>query len=234
MSLSAVLLVFAVLVFLINKGLISMNHPSGKKYPVKGIDISHHQKNIDWTELKKNNLKFVFIKATEGTDFTDHKYEEYVRNVSELGIAAGAYHFFSLKTSGKMQAENFIRVVNEKDISLPPVIDLEFGGNSSYRPSVEEFEKELNDYISVLNAHFRKKPLLYVTYEFYDYYMSSIKINSEYSIWIRNVFYEPGNADGIDWTFWQYNSRGMVDGIEGPVDLNVYRYDEESFYRLIK
>ena len=35
-----------------------------------------------------------------------------------------------------------------------------------------------------------------------------------------------GNWGGESWTFWQYTSDGIVPGIEGRVDLNVYHYTD--------
>ena len=49
------------------------NYPEGT---VRGIDISHYQQDIDWERVRNASIqgspvRFVFIKATEGTDKFD-------------------------------------------------------------------------------------------------------------------------------------------------------------------
>ena len=67
-------------------------NPDKVKYD--GIDISSHQGNIKWAELKKNTaLKFIYIKATEGGNFRDQMYAENFRNARKQGFKVGSYHF---------------------------------------------------------------------------------------------------------------------------------------------
>jgi lysozyme len=52
------------------------NEPSRAKYPIRGIDVSHHQGGIDWLAVKASNTRFAYIKATEGASFRDPKFSE--------------------------------------------------------------------------------------------------------------------------------------------------------------
>ncbi len=112
-------------------GYVRLNYPSLNEFPVQGIDISHHQNKIDWQKLsqEKDQVQFVFIKATEGGDFKDTQFQSYLQRANEYSIPAGAYHFFTFCRSGKEQADHFIQTVAGHNMLLPPVIDLEFGGN---------------------------------------------------------------------------------------------------------
>lgn len=47
---------------------------------------------------------------------------------------------------------------------------------------------------------------------------------SDYPIWYAD--YEPVPQTPYKFTFWQYSESGQVDGIEGPVDLNVWFCEE--------
>lgn len=58
---------------LVWRGIILLNNPSGKTYPVRGVDVSHYQGEIDWEILSSQNVDFAFIKATEGSTFTDDR-----------------------------------------------------------------------------------------------------------------------------------------------------------------
>lgn len=219
---------------LINNGNIWFVYPSKKKFTIRGIDISHHQGEIDWDKVKINNFRFVFIKATEGHDFVDEDFIDNWNNSKEIGLIRGAYHFYSLRIPGKDQAENFIKIVPKEKYTLPPVIDLEFGGNSKQRPTREDFKKELLAFIYEVKLNFNKDPIFYITYDFFNMYIKNDEDLLKYNIWIRNIYYKPNKIGNKDWLFWQYNCKGRVEGINGFVDLNVFAYDEEQFNKLLE
>ena len=53
-------------------GEIPAESPDLSKFPVKGIDISRYQGDIDWDVLsKEDHVQFAFIKATEGSTYQD-------------------------------------------------------------------------------------------------------------------------------------------------------------------
>ena len=59
-----------------------------------GIDVSKHQGTINWEELKKNpHIKYVYIKATEGSDYVDPRYKENIRNARKYGLLAWGLAF---------------------------------------------------------------------------------------------------------------------------------------------
>jgi lysozyme len=229
-----IFLILLILIELISNGYIWFVYPSKKKYPIRGIDISHHQGEIDWLKVKNKKLSFIFIKATEGHDFIDEDFDENWYWSKEIGLIRGAYHFYSLRIPGKDQANNFIKNVPKEKNILSPVIDLEFGGNSKVRPTKHKFKKELLDYIYEIGKHYDKKPIFYTTNTFYKEYLKDDEELLQYDIWIRNIYYEPRKIGKKKWLFWQYNSRGHIDGIKGFVDLNVYAFDEESFKKYLE
>jgi len=99
-------------------------------YIIHGIDVSHHQDDINWDLVKSMQVKnikigFVFIKATEGIGKVDSHFNQNWFRSKDAGICRGAYHFFLATKSGKLQAQNFIDVVELKRGDLPPVLDVE-------------------------------------------------------------------------------------------------------------
>ncbi len=128
-------------------GLWIPNAPPERTYPVRGIDVSHHQGPIDWRAVAESGVHFAYIKATEGCDFQDADFFAHWNGAGRAGIARGAYHFFTFGTPGKEQAANFAAVVPVEPHSLPPAVDLEISGyNRSYQQSPEAFQRELNDF----------------------------------------------------------------------------------------
>jgi len=94
---------------------------------VWGIDLSHHQQRVDWDLLvAENQPDFIFLKCSEGKTHRDTKYKEYKKEAKKRGIPTGAYHFFSYQTSGKAQAENFIKNADLQKGDLFPVLDIEY------------------------------------------------------------------------------------------------------------
>ncbi|MBR5252322.1 MAG: glycoside hydrolase family 25 protein, partial [Clostridia bacterium] len=212
-------------------GVILLNNPSKRKYPVRGVDVSHYQGEIDWNVLSGENIDFAFIKATEGSSFVDDRFAYNFAEAQKCNIAVGAYHFFSFSSSGLTQAENFISTVSPFEGMLPPVVDLEFYGEFAETPlSKESVDKELRTMLDTLEEYYGLKPIIYATEESYELYLANDY--EEYDIWIRNVKTKAKMSDGRQWTFWQYTNRERLDGYNGQekfIDMNVFFGSEEEF-----
>ena len=220
--LAVLIMIVTTIGYLFFQGYIWLNHPGVKEFPVRGIDVSAHQGEINWDMVKTQNFNFVFIKATEGKDFKDKKFTQNFQNAKKAGLITGAYHFFTFSSPRFNQAQNFISTVPKHEASLPPVIDIEFGGNSKKILEKDEFVKELKDYILEIKRYYGKEPMLYVLYNSYEKYIKGDFTDNK--IWIRDIFKSPNFKDNRNWSFWQYSDRGRVKGINGFVDMNIYRY----------
>jgi lysozyme len=207
------------------KGIIWHNSLFSMKYEVKGLDVSHYQGNIDWKVVaEENEYQFVFIKATEGHDFIDNKFDYNWKEAKNHGILTGAYHFFSMRSSGEEQAMNFINIVPKEIDSLPPVIDIEIHLDHNQ----EEVRTELMAFANKLEKHYGIRPILYVTYDTYNTYVKGDF--EEYDLWIRDIVKFPTLRDRT-WLFWQYSNRGRIDGVDTYIDINVFNGEIEDFKR---
>ncbi|PKL35613.1 MAG: lysozyme [Spirochaetae bacterium HGW-Spirochaetae-1] len=215
----------------LDSGIIWFVYPSEEKYPLRGIDISNHQGKIDWNKIPKDTVHFVYIKASEGGDFKDKSFALNLHAAKKRNFPVGAYHFFTLCKPGSEQAQNFIHTVPKDNDSLPPVLDLEYTGNCGNRPPLSNVQKEIKDFLSIVDAYYGKKTILYATYEFIDAYFGNEF--SDRNIWIRDIYKNPNLFSGIPWTIWQYNCRGRVPGITGPVDLNVFNGNLNTFHEIM-
>ncbi len=211
-------------------GYLRFNYPSWKQFPVQGIDVSHHQGEIDWQAIDQSRYSFVFMKATEGGDFKDTRFLENWRNAKQQGFAVGAYHFFRNCTSGLAQANNFIATVPNEQDSLPPVVDLEFMGNCQTDLTVAEIQQQIHIMLDALTSYYQKQPILYVTEEFYLAYLT--QGFEDYALWYRDIYKQPKIDANRQWQFWQYSNRGKISGIATYVDLNVFNGSTQDFERL--
>ncbi len=192
-------------------------------HPVHGIDISRYQGDIDWGLVRGSGVSFAYIKATEGGDHADPSFQRYWREAGQARIPRGAYHYYYFCRSGAEQAAWFIRNVPRERGALPPVIDLEWTHNSrtcKHQPSYDELRREVASFMSILQRHYGQRPIIYTTVDFYRD-MNMGQYREEF--WLRSVAGHPRIVyPGQNWGFWQYTGTGLVPGISGRVDLNVF------------
>lgn len=221
---------------LVWNGVILLNNPPIDKYPVRGVDVSSYQGDIDWDTLAAQDISFAFIKATEGASFVDTYFVYNYEQAQKSGLRVGAYHFFSYDSLGKIQAENFIKTVPKTENMLPPVIDIEFYGDKEKNlPDKQETMAQLNDLIEAIESHYGMKPIIYATEKSYTLYIADAY--AQYDIWIRNVITTPTLSDARAWTFWQYTNRAKLNGYKGEeqfIDINVFYGTESDFENYAK
>ena len=216
---------------LVWNGIILLNNPSQEKYPVRGVDVSAYQGEIDWETLASQDISFAFIKATEGSTFADRNFAFNLEQARRTGLSVGAYHFFSYDSPGAAQAENFISNVVPFEGMLPPVIDLEFYGDKAKNPPARsQVDAELTVMIDILTEYYGMSPIIYATEKSYKLYLESSYEDCD--IWIRNVITNPHISDDRPWTFWQFTNRGRMAGYNGAekyIDINVFCGTEADF-----
>ena len=202
-----------------------------------GVDISSYQANVDMQKLKEQDVRFVYIKATEGSTLQDDKFAVNWANADKAGLPCGAYHFFSFDSPGNTQAENYIKTVGD-DLKgrLLPVVDVEYyGDKKNDPPAKEDVVRELTVFLNTLEAHYGTKPMIYTGAEIHDKYLQDL--SGTYKMWISS-FYTPlsWNYHG-DWYIWQYLNRGTLEGYRGGekyIDLNVLNKEKELNDLIIK
>lgn len=206
----------------VRNGHIHINDYAASKYDIHGVDVSHYQGEIDWNKLASQDVRFAYIKATEGSSHVDDKFAVNYKEAQEAGIRVGAYHFFSFDSAGATQAENFINTVYACEGMIPPVADVEFYGDKNINPpKAEDVRRELKDFLDALEEEYGMKPAIYTTEDLHGRYIKGYF--DEYPLWIRSIWRSPGKD--INWTFWQYTDRGRLEGFSGDetfIDLNVF------------
>lgn len=195
------------------------------RYPVHGIDAARFQKSIHWKQARRNGVNFAFIKATEGGDLLDSAFKQHWRGAGQAGVARGAYHFYYFCTAPEVQARWFIRNVPKTKGMLPPVLDMEWNPFSPTcahrRPDAKVVKDEMRRWLRIVEAHYGQRPIIYTTPRFYE--ENELASFRGYEYWLRTTAKTPREAfPRQGWRFWQYSSTGLIDGIQGEVDLNLF------------
>ena len=192
--------------------------PAG--YQVHGIDISHYQGDVNWKLLKQTRqgqfpIKFIFMKATEGGDYSDDKFKANFDSAKVHGFIRGAYHFYNPKTDASKQAEFFINSVKLEPGDLPPVLDIEKKGKD-----IKKLQQDLKLWLRKVENHYGVKPIIYASYRFKTRYLNDSFFDS-YPYWIAHYYVDSVKYQG-DWKFWQHTDVGTLPGIDEKVDLNIF------------
>ncbi len=186
-------------------------------YKTQGLDISHHQEKVNWTRVDPK-YKFIILKATEGQNFLDTDFLYNWNNARLNGFVVGAYHFFTMTSSGAAQADFYISKVSASDKTLPPIIDLEI---STKKYKKKDVVKNLEEMVDKLEEHYKKRVIFYVNYNTYNAYIKNEFPKNK--IWITDYKYFPKIKEDNRWIIWQVSKRGRIDGIPGFTDKNVLR-----------
>lgn len=204
-----------------------------KSYPIHGIDVARYQTDINWSQARDAGVSFAFIKATEGGDFLDPMFKSHWRGAKQAGIRQGAYHYYYFCRPADEQARWFIRNVPRDANALPHVLDMEwnpFSPTCQLRPDGAKVRAEAERFLNILENHYGRRPVIYTTVDFFRETGIGRLKNTEF--WLRSVAGHPRQIyPGAHWTFWQYTGTGIVPGIKGNVDLNVFRSAPEIWLR---
>lgn len=193
-----------------------------EKYPIRGIDISRHNGEIDFNKVAESGMEFVFIKASEGKDYRDPQFSKNYDKAKEAGLKTGAYHFFRFDAEGADQAENFLKAVSDRPLELGHVIDIEKAGNpEGYDP--EDIKRKLSAMVEYMNLE-GHRVMIYTNLEGYYDYIEDILPGT--ALWICSFREHPIYAE---WTFWQFDHHGKIDGIKEEVDINVFCGNREEW-----
>ncbi|GGK69166.1 glycosyl hydrolase [Rufibacter glacialis] len=200
-------------------------NPAG--YEVKGLDISHHQRQVDWKAVKAQHIKFVFIKASEGITHQDKYFNRHWRQAKKHDVLRGAYHFFLPARDAESQARNFLKKVKLEAGDLPPVLDVEVTNHQSD----EEIRAGVQLWLDMVEEAYDLKPIIYTNYAFYEQHLAGYF--DDYPLWIAH--YNPKENHLLansKWAFWQHTEHGRLEGVKGHLDLNVFNGTMEDLYNL--
>ena len=188
---------------------------------VHGIDLSHYQGEVFWETVGQHTkMAYVYLKATEGGDRIDARYERNIELAHRYGLKVGSYHFFRPKTPLMQQLRNFRAQCLPGEQDLIPMIDVETTGSM---PD-EQFCDSLLTFLSMVERAYHQKPLVYTFRNFYNWHLVG-RLDGYQLMVAMYQDEEPVLADGRDITMWQYTGKGRIIGVNGYVDKSRFLGD---------
>ena len=202
---------------IVKKEKVTLNIPLG--FEGFGIDISHHQGEIDWTLLLSTErydtiIDFVYCKATEGKTFVDPQWNRNRSYLLKMEMPHGAYHFFNPTIDPDEQAKHFLYNWIKEPSDLPPVLDVETEASSD-----KELVRSMEIWLKAVEKRCGMRPIIYTSLHFFETKFASLF--PEYSFWIAAYSRKPGSIEDKRIIHWQYSESGQLPGIETNVDFNV-------------
>ncbi len=220
---------------------IGWNTIEGRKYyfndsgvlsSYTGIDVSKYQGDIDWVNVKKDNIDFAIIRAAyrgyarAGNIVVDAYFKSNIKGAISAGVKVGAYFFSQAITTeeAEEEANYIIDLVKPYKISLPIVIDTEYSSEPNKKGradslTVEERTKVVKAFCNKVKS-LGYTPMIYASKNWF-YNKLDMEELSEYKCWVAH--YTSANSTNYtgNYDIWQYTSSGSVGGIEVKVDLDV-------------
>lgn len=191
--------------------------------PYDGIDISSYQGYIDWNKVSSDkNIRFVYIKATEGATYRSPHYAYNVSQARRNGMLVGSYHYLTSSSTIDEQFSNFSTYALKSVQDLVPMLDVEVRGDWSRGQLIDSVDK----FCALVEHHYGVQPMIYSTMEFYNKNLTPHF--NEHHLYIGRYSNE---WPEINWegryTIWQFSESGIIPGIDAYVDL--CRFHKESW-----
>ncbi len=198
---------------------------------LKGIDVSVHQGDIDWTKVK-GNVDFAILRAGYGNSIKypkqiDDKFERNYKGCKDSNIDCGVYWYSYAKTVSDAQAEAraCLSAIKGKTFEYPIFYDLEESsqfalGKTVCSNLVTAFCKVIEDAGYYAGLYISRSPL--------QTHISD-SVAKRYALWIA----EYASACNYSGSFgmWQNSSTGEINGISGNVDTDYCYVDYSSLVK---
>lgn len=190
---------------------------------MKGIDVSKHQGNVNWSHVKADGVKFAIIRAGYGKEISqkDRQFENNYAGCKSNGIPCGAYWYsYAMSESeARQEAAVCLKVLAGKTFEFPIYYDIEEKKQFALgKAKCTAIAKAFFDVLE--NAGYWVG--LYSSKSFLDSYFDE-SLRKRYAVWVAQ--YNTKCTYSGQYGIWQKSSTGKVYGITGDVDVNESYFD---------
>ncbi|MDE6131746.1 MAG: glycoside hydrolase family 25 protein [Oscillospiraceae bacterium] len=186
---------------------------------MKVIDVSKHNGTINWSDVKKDGIEGVIIRAGHGklASQKDPMFETNYKGALTAGLHIGAYWYSYAVTAAeaKNEAEVFLEAIKGKKFDLPVYLDIED------KTQVPLGKKVCTDIVNTFMGVLEAAGYFAGVYSFDSFFGSNLEaaVRSRYALWVARVE-NVAPAYAPEWGMHQYSWKGKVSGINGDVDMD--------------
>lgn len=187
---------------------------------LQGIDVSHHQKKIDWAKVKASGIDYAIIRCGYGQDVTlqdDMYWKANADGCTEQGIPFGVYLYSYATTveGAEGEADHVLRLIEEYDLQYPVYYDIE------YSKQKELSTKELGKIASAFAEKIEDAGYqvgIYASYSWFNNYLTD-PVFDQWERWVARY----NTYCGLEkpYSMWQYSSSGTVSGIDSSIKVDM-------------
>ncbi|MDD6208457.1 MAG: GH25 family lysozyme [Clostridiales bacterium] len=184
-----------------------------------GIDVSKHNKTIDWEQVKEDGVDFAILRCGYGMDLESQDDSTFLYNAQEctrLGIPFGVYLYSYADTTAKAksEADHVLRLISGFSLSYPVYYDLE--DKTVSKAGKNQILKNTKTFCSKIEAAGYPVGIYASKYWFDNYLVDPYYYN--YEKWVAQ--YNSTCTYTKSYVMWQGTSVGKVAGVNGNVDIN--------------
>lgn len=195
-----------------------------------GIDVSYHQGTIDWAKVKADGIQYVILRVgyrgySSGRLCADPKFDEYIQGATSVGLPVGVYYYTEAINTNEAieEAQYCINAVKNYKISLPIAYDIELTNKTGRmvkanlsKTAATNNCKAFCDTIEAAGY----TPMIYTSKSYLSSLIDGATLEKSYKIWLANYTTKTTYTGAYE--YWQYSSKGSIDGIAGSVDCNFW------------
>ena len=194
---------------------------------VLGVDVSSHQGEIDWEQVRSAGMEFAIIRIgyrgyTSGGVYADEYARANLEGARAAGLKVGVYFYSQALDEGeaRREAKFCLDFLDGEALDLPVVFDWEYAGEDTRsaemtrdalmactRTFCREVEEGGYEAMIYFNPHIAENLL-------------TLEELQEYPFWLAMY------TDQMSWPYavdmWQYTATGSVPGIEGAADITLW------------
>lgn len=193
----------------------------------KGIDVSCHNGDINWSEVKENGVQFAFIRAGYGQNTIDTKADYNAKNAKSAGVEIHFYWFSYAcsKSDVEKEAESLIAQAKKYTSKCMLAFDFEYDSvRYAKENGVTVSKATLTDWAVTFCNKVKAAGFIPVVYANQDYVINNLNIDTIISktgakLWFAKYASTIGSY-GSNAYIWQYSSTGSVPGISTNCDMN--------------
>ncbi|NVY96749.1 hypothetical protein HU830_06215 [Lactobacillus sp. DCY120] len=199
--------------------------PNRQDYPVLGVTLNQEDGYQDFGLLQKHQIRFVYLKVTQGANYSDDRFQDSYWRIRGSGLAVGVYHYFSLWSAPTQQFRNFQDTVGTSLGNLPIMVQVDCQQRPNLRTST--VKRRLVDFTQRLENYYHRPVIIQMqTKDF------SILSATPY-LWVRS---RPQPLRNRKVLFWEYNSQGKIPSLASTqrYHLSVFNGTPSQFARYVQ